>query len=141
MNAVDLDEGRFYHDGEIKDRIASAQPYGEWVKGFTSFSGLKGFDAAEPAQRFERAELMRRQVAAGRTLENMELILSPMVEDAKEAVGSMGDDTPLAVISDKPRCISHFFRQNFSQVTNPPIDTLRETSSEEHTSELQSLMR
>src|SRR3546814_17695635 len=47
MIAVDLDEGRFYHDGEIKDRIASAQPYGEWVKGFTSFSGLKGFDAAE----------------------------------------------------------------------------------------------
>src|SRR3546814_12113983 len=82
---------------EIKDRIASAQPYGEWVKGFTSFSGLKGFDAAEPAQRFERAELMRRQVAAGRTLEDMELILSPMVEDAKEAVGSMGDDTPLEI--------------------------------------------
>src|SRR3546814_2084453 len=70
MIAVDLDESRFYHDGEIKDRIASAQPYGEWVKGFTSFSGLKGFDAAEPAQRFERAELMRRQVAAGRTLED-----------------------------------------------------------------------
>src|SRR3546814_3827655 len=83
-----------------------------------------------------------------------------MVEDAKEAVGSMGDDTPLAVIPDTPRCISNFFRQNFSQVTNPPIDSLRETRvmslktrfgnlanildkerSEEHTSELQSLMR
>src|SRR3546814_9402519 len=60
------------------------------------------------------------------TLEDMELILAPMVEDAKEAVGSMGDDTPLAVISDKPRTVSHFFRQNFSQVTNPPIDPLRE---------------
>ncbi|TAK16497.1 MAG: glutamate synthase large subunit, partial [Rhizorhabdus sp.] len=59
--------------------------------------------------------------------EDMELILSPQIEDAKEAVGSMGDDTPLAVISDKPRLISHFFRQNFSQVTNPPIDSLRET--------------
>ncbi|MCE3519886.1 hypothetical protein LXJ58_34595, partial [Escherichia coli] len=56
----------------------------------------------------------------------MELILSPMVEGGKEAVGSMGDDTPLAVISDKPRLISQFFRQNFSQVTNPPIDSLRE---------------
>src|SRR3546814_10371633 len=56
----------------------------------------------------------------------MELILAPMVETAKEAVGSMGDDTPLAVISDKPRLISQFFRQNFSQVTNPPIDSLRE---------------
>jgi glutamate synthase (NADPH) large chain len=56
----------------------------------------------------------------------MELLLHPAVEDAKEAVGSMGDDTPLAVISDNPRCLSHFFRQNFSQVTNPPIDSLRE---------------
>src|SRR3546814_3801872 len=60
MIAVDLDEGRFYHDGEIKDRIASAQPYGEWVKGFTSFSGLKGFDAADTAQRFGRAEQIGR---------------------------------------------------------------------------------
>ncbi|HEX4695507.1 glutamate synthase large subunit [Sphingomonas sp.] len=76
--------------------------------------------------RFDRAELLRRQSAAGQTLEDMELILSPMVETAKEAIGSMGDDTPLAVISDKPRLISQFFRQNFSQVTNPPIDSLRE---------------
>jgi glutamate synthase (NADPH) large chain len=60
-------------------------------------------------------------------MEDMELILGPMVEDAKEAVGSMGDDAPLAVISDNPRNLSHFFRQNFSQVTNPPIDSLRET--------------
>src|SRR3546814_16168448 len=59
-------------------------------------------------------------------MEDMELILSPMVEDAKEAIGSMGDDTPLAVISDKPRHVAQFFRQNFSQVTNPPIDSLRE---------------
>ncbi|MEJ2327812.1 MAG: glutamate synthase central domain-containing protein, partial [Chromatiaceae bacterium] len=56
----------------------------------------------------------------------MELILHPMVEDAKEAVGSMGDDTPLAVLSDRYRGMHHFFRQNFSQVTNPPIDSLRE---------------
>src|SRR3546814_11199048 len=59
-------------------------------------------------------------------MEEMELILSPMVEDAKEAIGSMGDDTPLAVISDKPRHVAQFFRQNFCQVTNPPIDSLRE---------------
>ena len=76
--------------------------------------------------RYPRAELTRRQVAAGQTLEDMELILAPMVEGAKEATGSMGDDTPLAVISSKPRLISQFFRQNFSQVTNPPIDSLRE---------------
>src|SRR3546814_14365003 len=93
MIAVDLDEGRFYHDGEIKDRIASAQPYGEWVKGFTSFSGLKGFDAAEPAQRFERAELIRRQVAVGRPQEELEWLLSTLGENAKDGLGIVGTNT------------------------------------------------
>jgi len=59
-------------------------------------------------------------------IEDLELILHPMVEEGKEAVGSMGDDTPVAVLSDRYRPLSHFFRQNFSQVTNPPIDSLRE---------------
>ncbi|MEK9647415.1 MAG: glutamate synthase central domain-containing protein, partial [Alphaproteobacteria bacterium] len=71
-------------------------------------------------------DLRRRQVVAGYTLEELELLLQPMVEDAKEAVGSMGDDTPLAVLSDGYRGLHHFFRQSFSQVTNPPIDSLRE---------------
>ena len=72
--------------------------------------------------------MIRRQLAAGMSLEDIELILAPMVEDAKEAVGSMGDDTPLAVLSERYRPLAHFFRQNFSQVTNPPIDPLRETA-------------
>ncbi|HTW35997.1 MAG TPA: glutamate synthase large subunit, partial [Rhizomicrobium sp.] len=75
---------------------------------------------------FDKTHLRRRQVAAGYTLEDLELILHPMVEDGKEAVGSMGDDAPLAVLSDRYRPLSHYFRQNFSQVTNPPIDSLRE---------------
>src|SRR3546814_2208290 len=75
----------------------------------------------------ERDELRRRQLTVGMTVEDLDLILHPMVEDAKEAVGSMGDDTPLAVLSDHYRGLHHFFRQNFSQVTNPPIDSLRET--------------
>src|SRR3546814_16611850 len=75
---------------------------------------------------FDRAELLRRQVAAGQTMEDMELILSPMVEDATEAIGSMGDDTPLAGISDKQRHTANLFRQTFSPVTNTPIDSLRE---------------
>ncbi|MBU3077718.1 glutamate synthase large subunit [Sphingomonas quercus] len=125
MIAVDLDEGRLFDDHAIKDRISSERPYGEWVKGFRSLADLPASD--EPLPAWSRAELIRRQVAAGLTMEDMELILSPYVEDAKEAIGSMGDDTPLAVISDKPRLISQFFRQNFSQVTNPPIDSLRET--------------
>ena len=133
MIAVDLDgdgdepQPRFYEDRAIKDRIAAAAPYAEWVAGFSNFADLPGHDAPEPAAAFARDELRRRQVAAGLTMEDMEMILSPMVEDAKEAVGSMGDDTPLAVISDNARTFSHFFRQNFSQVTNPPIDSLRET--------------
>lgn len=124
MIAVDLDEGRFYSDGEVKDRIAGEYDYASMIGEFIGIDDLP--DAADAAPAMTRAELTRRQVAAGQTLEDMELILSPMVTDAKEAVGSMGDDTPLAVISDKARLISQFFRQNFSQVTNPPIDSLRE---------------
>ena len=124
MIAVDLDEGRFYTDGEVKDRIAGEYDYASMIGEFMGVDDLP--EAADAAPAWTRAELTRRQVAAGQTLEDMELILSPMVTDAKEAVGSMGDDTPLAVISDKPRLISQFFRQNFSQVTNPPIDSLRE---------------
>ena len=130
--AVDmLGEGtagpRFYTDREIKDRIAGEQDYAAKVASFTRFEELPGHDASEPPAPYARAELRRRLVAAGQTMEDMELLLAPMVEDAKEAVGSMGDDSPLAVISDSPRNLSHFFRQNFSQVTNPPIDSLRET--------------
>jgi glutamate synthase (NADPH) large chain len=124
MIAVDLEEGRFYDDLEAKDRVAAEYDYAAMIGEFVDIDGLPAVDGAGP--HFDRAELTRRQVAAGQTLEDMELILSPMVTDAKEAVGSMGDDTPLAVISDKPRLISQFFRQNFSQVTNPPIDSLRE---------------
>jgi glutamate synthase (NADPH/NADH) large chain len=126
MIAIDLEEGKLYTDDEIKERIASEQPYAEWVKDFLTLADLPA-PQEDMVPRWERAELMRRQVCAGQTMEDMELILSPQVEDAKEAIGSMGDDAPLAVISDKPRLISHFFRQNFSQVTNPPIDSLRET--------------
>ncbi len=125
MIAVDLDTGEFFEDRAIKDRIAGEAPYADMIKGFSTLADLPEPEG-ETIARYDRAELTRRQIAAGQTLEDMELILSPMVEDGKEAIGSMGDDTPLAVISDKPRLISHFFRQNFSQVTNPPIDSLRE---------------
>ena len=132
MIAVDLDGDaeagpRFYGDTAIKDRIAAGQDYAAMVAGFSTFQSIAGHDGSQPAPAFDRSELRRRQVAAGQTMEDMELLLSPMVEEAKEAIGSMGDDTPLAVISDNPRNLSHFFRQNFSQVTNPPIDSLRET--------------
>lgn len=125
MIAVDLDEGVLLHDRAVKDKIAGEADYAAMIGAFTTIDDLP-MPPGETIARFDRAELTRRQVAAGQTIEDMELILSPMVEGAKEAIGSMGDDTPLAVISDKPRLISQFFRQNFSQVTNPPIDPLRE---------------
>ncbi len=125
MIAVDLDEGVVLEDRAVKDRIAGEQDYAAMTGEFLTLHDLP-HPADDAIVRYPRAELARRQVAAGQTLEDMELILSPMVDAAKEAVGSMGDDTPLAVISDKPRLISQFFRQNFSQVTNPPIDSLRE---------------
>nr|MDQ2878116.1 glutamate synthase large subunit [Pseudomonadota bacterium] len=125
MIAVDLDEGRVFHDREVKDRIAGEHDYAAMIGDFIAMGDLPPAPVDSVTQ-FDRTELIRRQIAAGQTLEDMELILAPMVEGAKEAIGSMGDDTPLAVISDKPRLISQFFRQNFSQVTNPPIDSLRE---------------
>ncbi|MBL0922897.1 MAG: glutamate synthase large subunit [Sphingomonadaceae bacterium] len=125
MIAVNLDEGALYRDHELKDRIAAEQDYGALVKGFRKIDDLPAAEG-DASPDWSRAELTKRQIAAGMTLEDVEMILAPMVEDGKEAVGSMGDDTPLAVISDNPRLISQFFRQNFSQVTNPPIDSLRE---------------
>ncbi|MBI3499372.1 MAG: glutamate synthase large subunit [Proteobacteria bacterium] len=125
MIGVDLKAGRLYKDAEIKDVLAASRPFGEWVKNITRIDHVVKGLHAEPRM-FERDELRRRELAYGWSLEDLELILHPMVEDAKEAVGSMGDDTPLAVLSDKYRGLHHYFRQNFSQVTNPPIDSLRE---------------
>ncbi len=125
MVAVDFRDARLYRDRELKDRIAAAQPYGEWIENITELDSLIKTDAPEPVL-YARDELRLRQRLFGYTLEGMEILLHPMVEDAKEPVGSMGDDTPLAVLSDHLRGLHHFFRQNFSQVTNPPIDSLRE---------------
>ena len=126
MIAVDLAEGRLYGEDEIIDHLAQRHPYDQWLGNMVDLE-KKIAPGPEP-RAYGREELTRRQVAAGLSLEDIELILAPMVEDGKEAVGSMGDDTPLAVLSDQYRPLSHFFRQNFSQVTNPPIDSLRETS-------------
>jgi glutamate synthase (NADPH/NADH) large chain len=126
MIAVDLAEGRLYHDREIKDRLAAAQPFGQWTDRIRVIDAIvRDGPEREPAT-MSREELRRRQVAMNVTMEDLELILHPMVEDAKEAIGSMGDDAPLAIVSDVNRPMHHFFRQNFSQVTNPPIDSLRE---------------
>ncbi|MCF6234757.1 MAG: glutamate synthase large subunit, partial [Rhodobacteraceae bacterium] len=124
MLAVDMKTGKLFHDTEIKDKLAAARPFGEWVgKINDADSALAG--VSEFAL-FEGEELRKRQIAAGYSIEELEQILAPMAEDSKEAIASMGDDTPSAVLSKRYRPLSHFFRQNFSQVTNPPIDSLRE---------------
>lgn len=125
MIAVDMREGKLYHDTDIKNRLANSQPFGDWIEKVTNLNEIMR-DVPETAG-FSGAELRKRQVAAGYTVEELEHILAPMAEDAKEAIASMGDDTPAAVLSKQYRPLSHFFRQNFSQVTNPPIDSLRES--------------
>ncbi|WP_135466771.1 glutamate synthase large subunit [Crenalkalicoccus roseus] len=124
--AVDLEEGRFYRDRELKDMLAARRPFGQWTARTTRIDEIVKAGTGEPVQ-FGAEELRRRQLAVGYTLEELEAILHPMVEEANEAVGSMGDDTPIAVLSGRYRGLHHYFRQSFSQVTNPPIDSLRET--------------
>ncbi len=119
---IRINKGKVFNNSEIKNYLA---------KEFKHFnSQIVDLDKKIKINKekfiFSGSELRKRQHAFGISIEDLEMILHPMVEDAKEAVGSMGDDTPLAVLSDRYRPLYHFFRQNFSQVTNPPIDSLRE---------------
>ncbi len=125
MIAVDMQKGLLFHDTEIKDKLARALPFGDWVEKVTNLNDMLR-DIPETTI-YEGADLRQRQVAAGYSIEELEQVLAPMAEDGKEMIASMGDDTPSAVLSKTYRPLSHFFRQNFSQVTNPPIDSLRES--------------
>jgi glutamate synthase (NADPH/NADH) large chain len=120
--AVNLDQGKVFNSKSIKDHIS--KNYKKYNKQIIDLD--KKFSISKEKFIYSGDELRRRQYLVGINIEDLEFILHPMVEEAKEAVGSMGDDTPTAVLSDKYRPLSHFFRQNFSQVTNPPIDSLRE---------------
>ena len=120
--AVELKEGKLYQDKEIKDYIS--KDYNKFNKQIIDLDKKLLINNEEV--NYSGSELRRRQFLSGYSIEDLELILHPMVEEAKEAVGSMGDDTPVAVLSGHFRPLSHYFRQNFSQVTNPPIDSLRE---------------
>ena len=120
--ALDLDKGQVYDSKNLKNKIS--KDFKKYNKQIIDLD--KKFGATKEKSIYSGDELRRRQFLAGINIEDLELILHPMVEDVKEAVGSMGDDTPSAVLSEKYRPLSHFFKQNFSQVTNPPIDSLRE---------------
>ncbi len=124
MLAVDMKRGKLYRDKQIKDKLARALPFGEWVGKINDLD--ESLAGVTETAKFSGEELRKRQIAAGYSVEELEQILAPMAEDGKESIASMGDDTPSAVLSKQYRPLSHFFRQNFSQVTNPPIDSLRE---------------
>ena len=117
MIAVDMQEKVLYHDREMKDKLAASQPYADWIEEVVDLGEILKEAPAKAV--FEGPELRKRQIAAGYSMEELEQILAPMAEDGKEAIGSMGDDTPSAVLSDRYRPLSHFFRQNFQPGHQP----------------------
>mgnify|MGYP001327425890 FL=1 len=119
---VRIEKGKVFTNSQIKDFLS--KEYKHFNSQIIELDKKLVIKNEKPI--FSGEDLRKRQHSFGYSLEDLELILHPMAEDAKEATGSMGDDTPLAVLSDKYRPLYHFFRQNFSQVTNPPIDSLRE---------------
>ena len=126
MIGVNLATGEMLKDVALKQAMTSKRDWGKWVGRARQMESVLAENNLKAPERLPTTEARRRQLMAGWTMEDMELILQPMAEGGKEAVGSMGDDTPLAVLSNRYRGLHHFFRQNFSQVTNPPIDSLRE---------------
>ncbi|HZR01841.1 MAG TPA: glutamate synthase-related protein, partial [Burkholderiales bacterium] len=124
MFLVDLEAGRIIDDKELKDALASSKPYREWIERIR----IKLDDLPEPEEQREaaRASVLDRQQAFAYTQEDIKFILTPMATNGEEPVGSMGNDSPLAVLSDKNKTIYHYFKQLFAQVTNPPIDPIRE---------------
>ncbi|MCH2546368.1 MAG: glutamate synthase large subunit [Alphaproteobacteria bacterium] len=125
MIGVDFAKQRVLKDYALKDALAHEHPYEEWVKSIQVIDMPPTTNSPDIA-RFDEETIRRRQIAAGQTMEDLEIILTPMVKTGKEAVGSMGDDTPIALLARNYRGLHQFFRQNFSQVTNPPIDSIRE---------------
>ena len=127
MLLIDMEQGRIIEDEEIKDSLARAKPYAEWLsKTQFKLEDLPEPPHWEPARANADADLLDRQQAFGYTQEDLAFFLEPMSESGEDPVGSMGTDTPLAVLSDRPRLLYDYFKQNFAQVTNPPIDPIRE---------------
>ena len=124
MFLVDLEKGRIIDDQELKDTLASAKPYREWIERI----GVKLDELPAPTEQREPSSerLLDRQQAFAYTQEDIKFILTPMAVNGEEPVGSMGNDSPMAVLSDKHKTLYHYFKQLFAQVTNPPIDPIRE---------------
>ena len=125
MFVVDMEQGRIIPDDELKADICSRHPYAEWLKEYK----IRLEELPEPRVEYKHPyerELLLRQQSFGFTTEDIRIILAQMVETGKEALGSMGTDTPLAILSDQSQHLSYYFKQLFAQVTNPPIDPIRE---------------
>ena len=123
MFLVDIEKGKIIDDDQLKRELATAKPYRDWVQQ----ARIRLDDLPEPAPAEKsQVPLLDLQQAFGYTQEDLKVILSNMAINGIEATGSMGNDSPLAVMSDKPRSLSHYFKQLFAQVTNPPIDPIRE---------------
>jgi glutamate synthase domain-containing protein 2/glutamate synthase domain-containing protein 1/glutamate synthase domain-containing protein 3 len=123
MFLIDTAEGRIVGDDEIKDSCADLRPYRRWLDRRRVTMPM---DCAPGERIRERATLVERQQVFGYTQEDLEIVMLPMAETGKEAVGSMGNDAPLAVLSTRPHLLFNYFKQLFAQVTNPPIDSIRE---------------
>src|SRR6266581_790950 len=121
---VDTAEQRIVSDEELKERISRQAPYGEWLR--TSMLRMEDLPAPVRAIHPDHEVLLRRQEVFGYTSEDVKLLMSPMADTANEAIGSMGTDTPLAVLSERPQLLFNYFKQLFAQVTNPPVDAIRE---------------
>jgi len=124
MLLVDLEEGRLIPDEEIKAKLASSHPYEEWLHNTQLV--LEELPRAETRPPLSNLTLLDRQQAFGYTQEDLKILMSPMGAVGEEAVGSMGNDTPISALSDRPKLLFTYFKQNFAQVTNPPIDPIRE---------------
>ena len=127
MLLIDMEEGRIIDDDELKSTLAAAEPYSDWLAQ-TQFKleDLPDPPHWEPAAANSDADLLDRQQAFGYTQEDIAFFLEPMSLTGEDPVGSMGTDTPLAVLSQRPKLLYDYFKQNFAQVTNPPIDPIRE---------------
>jgi glutamate synthase domain-containing protein 2/glutamate synthase domain-containing protein 1/glutamate synthase domain-containing protein 3 len=124
MFLVDTEEGRIVEDEEIKAKIASERPYRRWLD--EHLIKLESLPSAREVPAPDHDTLLERQIAFGYTFEDLRILLAPMATNGVEAVGSMGNDSALAVLSTKPRLLYDYFKQLFAQVTNPPIDCIRE---------------
>src|SRR5438067_4422170 len=124
MLLVDLEKGRIVDDKELKDSLAGARPYAEWIERIRVKLDEVETEKTQPYK--SRVPLIDRQQAAGYTQEDLKFILQPMSANGEEPVGSMGNDSPLAVLSNKNKTLYHYFKQLFAQVTNPAIDPIRE---------------